>query len=219
MPYRLKMSKIQSILALRQQGWTLTRIARELGVHRQTVARYVWGHSESTEAPTGSDGPKSTQAPTGSVDSKSTQAPRSSSGGDVSRSDCEPLRELIEKKLDQGLHAKRIHQDLVEEHGFGGSYWSVMRFVRRLGSVRELPFRRLECVAGEDYGKRGAMFSSHVPTERRLASRGNMRRGLYIISSVTSSKSAFNARLKLGGDYVQGSVVRRASCRVPAFGT
>lgn len=150
MPYRLKMSKIQSIIALRQQGWTLTRIARELGVHRQTVARYVRDHSESTEAPLGSEGPKSTKALTGSVDSKSTQAPRSPSSDDVGRSDCEPLREVIEKKLDQGLHAKRIHQDLVEEHGFAGSYWSVMRFVRRLGSVRELPFRRLECEAGEE---------------------------------------------------------------------
>jgi transposase len=57
---------------------------------------------------------------------------------------------VIEKKLDQGLHAKRIHQDLVEEHGFAGSYWSVMRFVRRLGHTRELPFRRLECAPGEE---------------------------------------------------------------------
>ena len=39
MPNQLKMSKIQSVLALRQQGWTFTRIARELGIHRQTVAR------------------------------------------------------------------------------------------------------------------------------------------------------------------------------------
>lgn len=150
MPYRLKMSKIQSILALRQQGWPFARIARELGVHRQTVARYVRGHSESTEAPIGAEGPKSTQAPPGSVDSESTQAPRSSPSDGVGRSDCEPLREVIEKKLDQGLHAKRIHQDLVEEHGFSGSYWSVMRFVRRLGRTRQLPFRRLECEAGEE---------------------------------------------------------------------
>ena len=150
MPYRLKMSKIQSIIALRQQGWTLSRIARELGIHRQTVARYVRDHSESTQAPTGSDGSESTKAPTGSVDSESTQAPRTSAADDVGRSDCEPLREVIEKKLDQGLHARRIYQDLVEEHGFGGSYWSVMRFVRRLGNVRELPFRRLECEAGEE---------------------------------------------------------------------
>ena len=150
MPNRLAMSKIQSILALRQQGWSLTRIAFELGVHRQTVARYVREHSESTEAPPGPGGSKSTEAPPGSADSKSTKAPRTSSSDGRGRSDCEPLREAIEKKLDLGLHAKRIHQDLVQEHGFEGSYWSVMRFVRRLGERRELPFRRLECEAGEE---------------------------------------------------------------------
>ena len=57
---------------------------------------------------------------------------------------------MIESKLDQGLHARRIYQDLVEEHGFAGSYWSVMRFVRRLGQTRELPFRRMECEPGEE---------------------------------------------------------------------
>jgi transposase len=150
MPNRLRMSKTQSILALREQGWSFTRIARELGVHRQTVARYVREHSKSTPAPPGSDGPKSTKAPTGSVDSKSTQAPRRSSSAGIGRSDCEPLRQVIEAKLDQGLHARRIFQDLVEAHGFPGSYWSVMRFVRRLGQSRQLPFRRLECEPGEE---------------------------------------------------------------------
>src|SRR5208337_1254397 len=138
MPNQLKMSKIQSILALRQQGWPFTRIARELGIHRQTVADYVREHS------------KPTQAPTGPVDSKPTEAPRSSLPGGNGRSDCEPLREVIESKLGQGLHARRIYQDLVAEKGFAGSYWSVMRFVRRLGRTGELPFRRMECEPGEE---------------------------------------------------------------------
>jgi transposase len=60
------------------------------------------------------------------------------------------LGEVIEGKLDLGLHAKRIYQDLVTEHGFTGSYWSVMRFVRRLGKTRELPFRRMECEPAEE---------------------------------------------------------------------
>jgi transposase len=144
------MSKVKSVIALRQQGWSFSRIAKELGIHRQTVAKYVRRHSKSSEAPAGSGGPKSSQAPTGSEDSKSTQAPIGSRGESVGRSACEPLRESIEKKLDQGLDAKRIFQDLVQEHGFQGSYWSVMRFVRRLGQSRELPFRRLECEAGEE---------------------------------------------------------------------
>jgi DNA replication protein DnaC len=119
-------------LTLRRQGWSFSRIASELKIHRQTVARYVREHSEAIAAPIVSDGPKSTQAPIGSEDSKSTEAPRNSSGDSTGRSDCEPLREVIEKKLDLGLHARRIYQDLIDEHGFQGSYWSVMRFVRRL---------------------------------------------------------------------------------------
>ena len=150
MPNQLKMSKIQSVIALRQQGWSFTRIARELGIHRHTVAEHVRGHSKPTEAPTGSEEPKPTQAPTGPVDSKPTEAPRNSLPGGNGRSDCEPLREAIESKLGQGLHARRIYQDLVAEHGFAGSYWSVMRFVRRLGKSRELPFRRMECEPGEE---------------------------------------------------------------------
>ena len=141
MPNQLKMSKIQSIIALRQQGWSFTRIARELGIHRQTVADHVREHSKPTQAPAGSEEPKPTNAPTGPVDSKPAEAPRSPLPGGSGRSDCEPLREVIESKLDQGLHARRIFQDLVEEKGFAGSYWSVMRFVRRLGKTRELPFR------------------------------------------------------------------------------
>lgn len=160
MPNQLKMSKIQSALALRQQGWTFTRIAQELGIHRETVALYVRRYSKPTEAPTGSEGPKPTQAPTGTGDSKPAEAPRSPPADGSGRSDCEPLRAVIESKLDQGLHARRIYQDLVEEHGFAGSYWSVMRFVRRLGRTRELPFRRMECDPGEeaqvDFGS-GAM--------------------------------------------------------------
>ena len=64
---------------------------------------------------------------------------------------------MIEAKLDLGLSARRIHQDLLGEHGFGGSYYSVRRFVQRLGRTLPLPFRRLECPPGEeaqiDFGK------------------------------------------------------------------
>jgi len=41
MANRLKMANISAILALRERGWSRRRIARELGVHRETVGRYV----------------------------------------------------------------------------------------------------------------------------------------------------------------------------------
>ena len=62
----------------------------------------------------------------------------------------EPWREVILAKLEQQLTSQRIHQDLVSEHGFTGKYHSVRRFVGQLGSGRPLPFRRMECAAGEE---------------------------------------------------------------------
>ena len=38
---RLKMARVQSILSLHAQGWSRRRIARELGIDRETVSRYV----------------------------------------------------------------------------------------------------------------------------------------------------------------------------------
>lgn len=65
-------------------------------------------------------------------------------------SDCVPWQAVILTKLEAGLSAQRIYQDLRSEHGFPGSYYSVRRFVRHLDARQELPFRRLECGPGEE---------------------------------------------------------------------
>jgi transposase len=57
---------------------------------------------------------------------------------------------LILAWLEQGLSAQRIYQDLVGEHGFAGSYYSVRRFVGRLQAKCSLPVRRMECGPGEE---------------------------------------------------------------------
>ena len=36
----LKVAVVHAIIGLLDQGWSYRRIARELGVHRETVARY-----------------------------------------------------------------------------------------------------------------------------------------------------------------------------------
>jgi len=41
MSNRLKMATIQSILSLHEKHWSYRRIARALGIHRETVSRYV----------------------------------------------------------------------------------------------------------------------------------------------------------------------------------
>jgi hypothetical protein len=56
---------------------------------------------------------------------------------------------LILAKLDQGLSARRIYQDLAQDHGCSASYWSVRRFVQGLGGT-ELPMRRMEVEPGRE---------------------------------------------------------------------
>jgi transposase len=63
-------------------------------------------------------------------------------------SQCERFRDVVVDKLQTGLTAQRIYQDLVTDHGFGGSYYSVRRFVGKLTVTTELPFRRMECEPG-----------------------------------------------------------------------
>ena len=156
---RLKMAEVQAILTLASRGWSFRRIAEALGIDRETVARYVREAREPpkpAKAPTGSAGSETPLACQGAGhrwdggDSNPAKAPTGSEVPAPSRSACEPYRELILGKLEAGLSAQRIWQDLVGEHNAAVSYYSVRRFVRRLGATRPLPFRRLECGPGAE---------------------------------------------------------------------
>jgi hypothetical protein len=158
MANRLRMALIETIITLRRRGWSRRRIARELDIDRETVTRHLRdaaGQSNATIAPTGS-APDETEsnatiAPTGSqppdnrvsaADSGAEDGPRS-----VGRpSDCAPFRALIVAGDEDGLSAQRIYQDLVAEHGFTGSYYSVRRLTARF----EPPFHRMECEPGDE---------------------------------------------------------------------
>jgi transposase len=141
MANRLKMAIIHAIRGLLEQGWSYRRIARALGVHRETVARYDKLRREGESKPAIST-PGSGEARAGE-----TLAACRSSGRD---SFCEPYRDLIKAKLDADLSAQRIFQDLRTDTGFAGSYSSVKRFVRRLGAATPVPFRRMECAPGHE---------------------------------------------------------------------
>lgn len=125
MARQLRMGQVQSIVTLHESGHSNRKIARLLGVHRETVAKYVSeGESEPAEPdPRIRPGPAST---------------------------CEPYREIVVGKLERGLCGQRIYQDLRDEAGFTGSYSSVRRFLRGLRETHELPVRRVETPAGEE---------------------------------------------------------------------
>ena len=150
MANRLRMADITAIRALLQRGWSYRKIARELGIHRETVARYA-----SPGDPAGSKPAKVT--PGSAPDSKPAKVTPGSEGvakpkpakvTPGSRSQCEPFRDTIMAKLEAGLSAQRIYQDLHGEEGFDASYQSVKRFVRCVTSKHPLPFRRLETMPG-----------------------------------------------------------------------
>ena len=162
----LKMAISETIRTLHRRGWSQRRIAAELGINRETVARHIRQADpppKPANAPLGSEAdvgaPKPANAPLGSEQDhgaaqltlatpSSTPDPQPQSSRRASG--CEPWRELIRTKCDLGLSAQRIYQDLVTDHGFVGSYYSVRRFVRRLEKSQELPFRRIECEPGEE---------------------------------------------------------------------
>jgi len=118
----------QTIHSLHSQGWSQRRIARNLGVHRLTVSRYI-ETSKCTISQTGKAG---------------------------RRSDCEPYRESIQSWVNQGLSSERIRQDLTVQFGASISYDSVNRFVKTLEVDDSVRVYRMECEPGQeaqiDYG-------------------------------------------------------------------
>ena len=164
---QLKMDIQQTINTLSRGGWSQRRIARELGIDRETVARYRRLARQVAEPkpaipPTGSEpveganpaivlpGPEVATAPSHLPAEPPNPAisPAGSKPGRVSH--CEPFESVIQAGLDTGLSAQRIYQDLVSEQQFAGSYDSVKRFVRQLGPAQPLPFRRMESEPGQE---------------------------------------------------------------------
>ena len=155
MSNRLKMANVHAIIGLLEQRWSYRRIARELGVDRDTVARYdrLRQSKPAIVAPgSGLSSDPNPAIPTaGSVSLLEDLVIIQASGRPSGRaSQCGPFKDAVTKKLDNGLSCQRIWQDLVDEVGFTGSYSSVKRFVRRLGEATPIPFRRMECEPGEE---------------------------------------------------------------------
>ena len=173
MANQLSMAQRETVLTLLGQGWSRRKVARELGLHRDTVRRYARQAERAADPPvaaadpeqatpagvaTGSGPPEAapnaaSPVATGSEELSAPAACVQAQAASVlgpGRSKCDPFRSVIEAKLDTGLTAQRIYQDLVGQHGFSGAYNSVKRFVHGFRDRDELPFRRLECEPGAE---------------------------------------------------------------------
>src|ERR1700724_4580465 len=135
----LKVSLQTTIYSLAQRGWSRRRIAKELGINRETVGRYLRL-------------PKPAISITGNLAGKEESKPALSIAGIGAgrRSRCEGLAEVIAAKVEVGLSGQRIYQDLVEQNGFSDSYQWVQRFVRKLKGAQPQRVWRMEARPGEE---------------------------------------------------------------------
>ena len=150
---RLKVSLQHSIVTLAANGWSRRRIARELGVDRGTVSKYLQTPDPkpaiSTPGSERSEGANPAISTLGSEAQLSSKPAIAISGSVAGRQSlCQPWQAQIEAALANGLSAQRIYQDLVREQGFGGSYPAVKRFVRRLRQSQPKVFERVEVEPG-----------------------------------------------------------------------
>jgi transposase len=138
MANQIKMATRDSIYALYERGWSQRRIARELGLDRETVGRHLRlrvAGAEPAITPAGSAGAKPAITPLGWLGRPSA---------------CRGHHAAILEGIDAGLTAQRIFQDLRTDHGFDGSYDSVKRYVRRLTAGGGPRITRMECDPGEE---------------------------------------------------------------------
>jgi len=159
---RLEVVDVREILRQLRIGESNRQIASRTGVSRRTVARYrKWASEKGLLI--------STLPELEAVDKLLKE-------GDlvvpvkVTVSKAEPYRELIEKMIrEYGCTGQVIFERLRENHGFDGSYWSIIRFIRRLEEKEPEAFIRMEVSPGEqaqvDFGYAGQMFD---PVRKRL---------------------------------------------------
>lgn len=81
-------------------------------------------------------------------------------------------QEVIERMREDGVEIRTIHQRLCAEHGFGGSYSAVHRYVRHLEGAKEPEaFVRIETDPGDeaqvDFGYAGLMIDPQTGTRRK----------------------------------------------------
>ena len=180
---QLKVNQQETIATLWKRGWSARRIARELGYDRDTVSKYVRREEAKPATPSPGAGEKTEPGEAANREAKPATLTLGSAADDevpetnpalaaarTNVSLCERRRKEIEAGLAQGLTAKRIHQDLVHDHGFVGRYQSVKRFVRKLEQEAAVPFRRMDFAPGEqlqvDFGTGAWIVDAHGPRRR-----------------------------------------------------
>jgi transposase len=153
---------IREILRQLQQGQSNRAVERDTGIHRKTVARYrAWAQQQGLL-----EGPLPSLSELRRLLDETW--PRPSPPQNISS--VEPYRELVAKLRQEGVEIAAIHQRL-KERGYGGSYSSVHRFVRKLEPPAPDVTVRVETRPGEesqaDFGYAGQMIDPETGKLRK----------------------------------------------------
>lgn len=155
MANQLTVQEQEAIRTLAKQGWKIRRIAKELGISRNTVRQYVRAMepASATDELVGAglgSGAGSIQTDP-SFDPRDGQIdPLSTAGKTGRKSLCADHEAVLRAKVQTGLTAQRIFQDLQTEVGFTGSYQSVKRYVGKLRQSEPDLVCRLEVQPAEE---------------------------------------------------------------------
>lgn len=163
MANKLTVQEYEAIKNLTALGWGIRRIARELKVSRNTVRHYVRTCEPPDPGPIAEQILKSPALSTagsgvqtdplstpGSGGEKIQTDPLSTAGKTGRSSLCFVHADLILKKVEEGLTAQRIYQDLRLEQAFAGSYQSVKRYVGKVRRTDPKLVQRIEVQPGEE---------------------------------------------------------------------
>ena len=144
----------QRILTLLGRGWSIRRVSRETGYrHNDPPLRDRSGDPQAQVVGKMYHPGRSAHRP------KTAHRAGSAHRLAVTRSSAEPFRAFVETELAKRRNAMAIYQDLVEHHGYTGSYDAVKRLARKLRKREPKVSCRFETEPGQelqvDYGEGG----------------------------------------------------------------
>ena len=203
----LSEEKQKQVIALGQLGWALRRIEEATGVRRETAAGYLraagiairkpggWGRRKAKPAIQVTTGSEPAKPANGGKVTTGSSPPESAEGRTSSTS--EPYREIVWTGLSHGRNAVSIWQELVDRHGFTGSYESVKRYVRKLRGTQPPEARAvIQTAPGEeaqvDYGTgplvRDPQTGKHRRTRLFVFTLGFSRKCVRLLSFQSSAR-------------------------------
>ena len=143
----------ETILGLLRLRWSIRRICRETG-HRHETVRRIGQEAGLLSARSPVSKPHTPpEVPTDLEAAADVAAAASRS----SRSSVAAHAAFVEAEVAKGRNAVAIYQDLVEHHGYDGSYDAVKRFARRFHATDPKVSCRFETPPGQegqvDYGE------------------------------------------------------------------